>query len=107
MTREMNSSKDPDRKKDEKPIRVAAALTYRSGHGLPRVTATGRGALAEQILALAHANGVKVREDKDLAELLNSVDIDSEIPTEALLAVAEIIAYLYKANGKLKKDTAS
>ena len=92
--------------KDKKPLQVAAALTYLPGQGLPRVTATGRGALAEQIIALAHANGVKVREDRDLAELLASVDVDCEIPTEALLAVAEIIAYLYRANGKLKTKTA-
>jgi flagellar biosynthesis protein len=88
--------------KDQKPVRVASALRYTPGQGLPRVTATGRGALAEQIIALAYANGVKVREDRDLAELLASVDVDCEIPTEALLAVAEIIAYLYRANGKLK-----
>jgi flagellar biosynthesis protein len=90
---------------DKKPVPVAAALSYQAGRGVPRVTATGRGALAEQIVALAFANGVKVREDRDLAELLASIDIDCEIPTEALLAVAEIIAYLYRANGNLKAET--
>ena len=66
----------------------------------PRVVATGRGAVAEQILALAFANDVKVREDADLAEILSMVDVDSEIPLEALAAVAEILAYVYRANGR-------
>ncbi len=63
------------------------------------VVATGRGELAARIVELAFAHGVRVREDKDLAELLSSVDVGCEIPTEALLAVAEIIAYLYRARG--------
>ena len=84
------------------PRPVAAALTYKRGDaGAPRVVATGRGEMAKRILDLAFANGVKVREDKDLAELLSSVDAGCEIPTEALLAVAEIIAYIYRANGTM------
>ncbi len=65
----------------------------------PKVIAAGRGSVAEQILALAFANGIKVREDADLAELLSAVDIDSEIPLEAFTAVAEILSYVYRANG--------
>ncbi len=67
--------------------------------GGPRITAAGRGALARKILDLAYANGIKVREDKDLAELLAKIELDSPVPSEALLAVAEILAYVYKANG--------
>jgi flagellar biosynthesis protein len=85
-------------KNDHRP--AAAALTYRPGTpGRPMVVATGRGELAARIVELAFAHGVRVREDKDLAELLSSVDVGCEIPTEALLAVAEIIAYLYRARG--------
>lgn len=65
----------------------------------PRVVATGRGAVAEQILQVAFAAGIKVREDADLVEVLSAVDLDSEIPVEALAAVAEILAYVYRANG--------
>ena len=65
----------------------------------PKVIAAGRGSVAEQILALAFANGIKVREDADLAELLSAIDIDSEIPLEAFTAVAEILSYVYRANG--------
>ena len=84
------------------PIPVAVALSYDiGGADAPKVVAGGRGAVAEQILNIAFAQGVKVREDKDLANLLSTIDIDSEIPLEAFAAVAEILAYVYKANGNL------
>ncbi len=81
---------------------IAVALSYEfGGQELPRVVATGKGALADKITELAFANGVRVRKDADLAELLGAVDIDSEIPVEAIHAVAEILAYVYRANGVL------
>jgi flagellar biosynthesis protein len=63
--------------------------------------AGGRGAIAEQILNIAFAQGVRVREDADLAQLLAAVDIDSEIPVEAFAAVAEILVYVWRANGAM------
>ncbi len=79
---------------------VAVALGYDPQSGAPpRVVAGGRGKIAEQILEIAFANGVKVREDADLAELLSAIDLDDEIPIEAFAAVAEILIYVYRANG--------
>lgn len=68
----------------------------------PKVVAGGRGRIAEQILEIAFAHGVKVREDADLAQLLSSIDVDSEIPPEAFAAVAEILIYVYQANNALQ-----
>jgi flagellar biosynthesis protein len=88
--------------------KVAVAISYEEGGDtLPRIVATGQGSVAEKILALAFENGVKVREDRDLAELLAHVEIDTEIPTEAIVAVAEILSYLYRANGRLKRREAA
>ncbi len=80
---------------------IAVALSYQPGQGpdAPKVVATGRGKTAERILDLAFANGVRVREDADLAQVLAAVDVDSLIPLEAFMAVAEILAYVYRANG--------
>ena len=64
----------------------------------PRIVASGQGTFAEQILQIAWANNIKVREDADLVEILSAIDIDSEIPVEVFAAVAEILAYVYKAN---------
>jgi len=81
---------------------VAVALGYDPDSGrAPMVLASGRGGVAEQILAIAFAHGVKVREDADLAQILSAVDVDSEIPLEALAAVAEILSYVYRANGRM------
>lgn len=68
--------------------------------GTPRITASGRGAVAEQILQIAFERGVKVRTDGDLAEILAAVEVDSEIPLAALAGVAEILRYLYQTDGR-------
>jgi flagellar biosynthesis protein len=88
----------------EAPKTIAVALEEQ-GDQAPKVTATGRGHVAEQILSIAFANGVKVREDADLVQILGAVDVDSDIPTEAYAAVAEILAYVYRANGQTPPST--
>jgi flagellar biosynthesis protein len=81
--------------------RAGAGAGDRSGAGAggaPRVVASGRGAVAEQILQIAFERGVKVRTDSDLAEILAAVEVDSEIPLAALAGVAEILRYLYRTD---------
>lgn len=51
-------------------------------------------------MQLAFNNGVKVREDAALAEMLTKIELDSPIPSEAFMAVAEIMSYVYKANNQ-------
>jgi flagellar biosynthesis protein len=85
---------------------IAIALDYKKGGKLdpkagPRVAATGKGAVAEQILQIAFERGIPVREDADLAQILSTLEVDSVIPTDALAAVAEILSYLYRLNGKV------
>lgn len=83
------------------PIAIALDAKGKEGAGRPRspkVVATGRGAVAEQILAIAFEKGVPVREDADLAQILAAVELDAEIPIDALAAVAEILSYVYRAN---------
>lgn len=80
---------------------TAIAITAGDGEDdLPRITAAGRGKLAEQILQLAFENGIKVREDSALAEMLAKIELDSPVPSEAFFAVAEILSYVYRANGE-------
>ena len=82
--------------------KVAVALRYDPARGeLPKVTASGRGRIAERILALARDAGIPVREDPDLAQLLARLDPGSDIPVEAFAAVAEILALLYRENARL------
>ena len=84
------------------PKKKTAVALKDSGEGkkVPRIAAAGRGHIAEKILALAFENGIKVREDSDLSEILASIEIDSPIPSEAFMAVGEILSYVYRANGQ-------
>lgn len=87
---------------------VAVALAYEpSGDNAPRVVAKGGGAVAQSIIEVARANGIAIEKNADLATLLQAVDLDKEIPSEAFAAVAEILGYLYRANGKLADVAAS
>ncbi|MDD3446084.1 MAG: EscU/YscU/HrcU family type III secretion system export apparatus switch protein [Zavarzinia sp.] len=82
----------------------AVALNYRRGADpAPRVVARGRGEVAERIVAMALAHDIKLREDGDLVEILERVDLDETIPLEAFAAVAEILAHVYMANNRLRE----
>ena len=62
----------------------------------PDSTAGGQGTRTP--IAIAFEKGVPVREDSDLAQILAAVELDAEIPIDALAAVAEILSYVYRAN---------
>lgn len=71
----------------------------------PKVLAKGQGQIAQKIIQIAIDEGIEIRKDADLLQILKAVDIDSEIPIEAFSAVAEIISYIYQQNGKeIKRD---
>lgn len=83
----------------------AVALRYRQEEDdAPRVVAKGRGLVAEKIKALAEESGVPIRQDDDLVELLGQIDIDREVPQQLYAAVAEILAWVYRANESLRKE---
>lgn len=104
----MRNTRKPSTRSDHSASTVAAALAWEPQRdAAPKVVAAGQGAIAEQILHVARKNGVPVRQDADLAQLLAAIDIDSEIPVEAFAAVAEILAYLYRANGAMPAESSS
>lgn len=78
-----------------KSLRNAVALSYQTGAS-PKVVATGKGLIAERIIALAKENGVHVHESKELVALLMDVDLDQDIPPTLYRVVAELLAWLYK-----------
>jgi flagellar biosynthesis protein len=79
---------------------VAVALRYDGGNDdAPRVVAKGEGSIAEQIIELAKARGIEIRQDADLVNLLAAVPLDAPIPMEAYVAVAEILSYIYRRRG--------
>lgn len=83
--------------------KVAVSLKYeQEKDSAPRVTAKGKGYIAEQIIALAKAHDIEIRSDADLAQMLEKLDIDTPIPLEAYVAVAEILSYIYQKNDAMK-----
>ena len=88
----------------EERRKLAAALRYTRGEDLaPRLIAKGNGAIAEKIMEIARAEGIPIREDKALVEVLSSLDLYQEIPPELYKAVAEILAFIYALNNKAMK----
>eukprot|EP00752_Nemacystus_decipiens_P000620 g620.t1 len=84
------------------PEKKAVALAYapETADSAPTVSASGEGALAERIIQTAREAGVPIQEDADLVELLAATEVGDEIPVEAFIAVAEILRYVYQANGR-------
>ena len=80
----------------------AVSLEYRPNNAAdaPKITATGKGLLAEQIIALAVQHDVPILKNADMAEMLSALNIGDEIPPEAFLAVAQILRYIYHQKGE-------
>jgi flagellar biosynthesis protein len=85
-----------------RPPRIAVALDY-DGHGAPRVTAKGRGELAERIIETGREHGVAVEENVILAQALSAVELDDEIPEELYRATAQVIAFVLSLRGELDR----
>jgi flagellar biosynthetic protein FlhB len=86
------------------PTHYAIAFKYEmETMSAPVVVAKGLDFLAQRIREVAVANGVPVVENPPLARALyTSVEIDEEIPPEHYKAVAEIIGYVFRLQGKLR-----
>lgn len=76
--------------------RNAVALAYSAEDGAPRVVAKGSGWLAEEIVKRAREADVFVHESPELVSLLMQVDLDDRIPPALYVAVAELLAWLYR-----------
>ena len=81
---------------DEPEPRKATALSYELGQHAPRMVATGRGYVAERIIAAAQEAGVPVKSDPALAGALAALDLGDDVPEALYRAVAETLAWAYK-----------
>ncbi len=88
-------------------LKKAAALAYKPGELAPKITAMGKGEVAERIVKTAKENNVPVFENSELVETLLNLDIGDQIPPELYGVVAEILVFISnldrlkgEANGK-------
>ncbi len=88
---------------EKSEIKKAVALKYERGKdSAPKVTAKGTGLIAEKILEIAQKEGIPVTEDPDLVTALARLDFYEQIPPELYRAVAEILAFAYSINNRMK-----
>ena len=85
------------------PTHYAVALKYESGKmAAPVCVAKGVDALALRIRAVAEENDVPVVENPPLARALHAaIEIDEPVPAEHFKAVAQVIGYVMRLQGKL------
>lgn len=83
------------------PTHLAVALKYDAARmAAPVVVAKGAGYVAERIRELARHHGVAVVEHKVVARTLYKLcEVGKEIPADLYRAVAEILAFVYRAKG--------
>ena len=67
----------------------------------PRIMAKGRGDIAEKIIDIAKEHDVPLYADRNLIHVLEALDLETEIPPELYRAVAEVLAFIYRLNGKV------
>ena len=86
---------------DKTPKAVALKYDNKNDHA-PKVIAKGRGDVAEKIIEIANAHHLPLYEDKNLVQILDALELETEIPPELYRAVAEVLAFVYRLNRKPK-----
>jgi|WetSurMetagenome_2_1015567.scaffolds.fasta_scaffold117177_2 flagellar biosynthesis protein len=94
------SGKTKDDKNKAQPKTVVALGYDPEKDKAPRILASGRGHVAEQILAIAKQHQLPIREDPILAEALSQVDLNQVVPAELYAVVAEVFAFVYRLKQK-------
>jgi flagellar biosynthesis protein len=88
----------------EKKMLKAIALRYRQSEDeTPVVLAKGQGLVAEAILELARAAQIPMVADQELTQLLDGVEVGGSIPPAAYQLTAEILAFIWKLEEKVKE----
>jgi flagellar biosynthetic protein FlhB len=79
------------------PEHIAVAIKYdQDKDKAPKVVAKGMRKHAEAIKELAKQYGVPILRNVPLAQALNKLDIDEDVPEDLYEAVAEVLSFVYK-----------
>lgn len=91
----------------EQPVpgkRTAIAVRYDvEKDKAPLILASGRGAVADEILRIAEENKIPLYENRELANMLAKLEIDTEIPSQLYVLVAEVLFFVYKLDKMAEK----
>ncbi|MEI6290067.1 MAG: flagellar biosynthesis protein FlhB [Chloroflexota bacterium] len=84
------------------PTHLAIAIQYSEGMTAPKVLAKGPYRVAERIVKLAKENHIPVVQNIPLARAIyKTIDIGQEISPDLYVAMAEVLAYVFKLRGKM------
>jgi len=84
--------------------RSAIAIKYDiEKDAAPVILAVGKGTFAEEILKVAEDHKIPLFEDKNLANLLIKLEVDTEVPAELYTLVAEVLAFVFRLDQMVSK----
>jgi len=91
---------------EEKYIqKKAVSLQYdKSKDNAPHVTAQGTDKTAQNIIKIAQENGIPLKKDEDLVNMLSEIELNQEIPIDLYQAVSEIFTFIYGISNKTQED---
>jgi flagellar biosynthesis protein len=93
-----------DKENNEEKVQKAVALGYDPNKDdAPRVLASGKAKIAEEIISVAQKNGIPIQDDPLLTAALMEIDINKTIPPELYRVVAEVLSYIYRIQQKTRK----
>lgn len=96
-----NGDPRPEHATDSASERTSAvAVRYDTKDAAPRVVAKGYGNIADAIIRTAKESDLYVHESPELVNLLMQVDLDSQIPPQLYVAIAELLAWIYALEEK-------
>lgn len=89
------------------PTHYSVALKYEDGMAAPVCVAKGIDRVALKIREIAREHDIPIVENVPLARALHAtVEVDDEIPPEHYKAVAQVIGYVMRLKGKLRRRPA-
>ena len=79
--------------------KIAVSIEYQ-GTDAPKVTAKGKGYIADEIIQKAKEIGIPIQKDPTLVDLLSQVELNHEIPEELYEAIVQVLIFAYQVSGK-------
>lgn len=78
----------------EKERKTAVALSYQPNDTAPKIIASGKGILADKIIAKASKEEIPIHKDAPLANTLSKLELGDCIPPELYEVVAQVLLFV-------------
>ncbi len=99
--------KEKDRHSNEEANEAAAIKYDAQNDAAPRITALGKGYVAQRMIQAAREKSVQVVKDKGVSAVLHKLNVGDEIPEQLYKAVAQILVFVYSIDSERKSKAAA